>query len=49
MIEKGVSHLDQNEFVGENERRKRKYIKRERKGKEKWEEMRSNFYWSPAF
>ena len=35
VIEKGFSQLDQNEFVGENERRKRKDRKRERKEKEK--------------
>ena len=35
MIEKGVLHLDQNELVGENERRKRKNRKKikKRKGK----------------
>ena len=31
MIEKGVLHLDQNEFVGENEKMRRKDRKRERK------------------
>ena len=41
MIKKGVLHLDQNEFVGENEGRKR----RERKEKEK-ERKKGEFYWS---
>ena len=36
MIEKGVLHLDQNEFVGENERRKgnEKKKRKKRGGKE---------------
>ena len=51
MIEKGVLHLDQNEFMGEKEKRKekKKIERRERKEKEKGEERRSNFYWSPVF
>ena len=60
MIEKGVLHLDQNEFGGgerkENEKRNRKDRKKRKKRgrkrkkkKGKMEEMRSSFYWSPVF
>ena len=53
MTKKGVLHPDQNEFMGENEKIRRKDRKIEGKEKEKWEEKgeerRSSFYWSLVF
>ena len=44
MIEKGVLHLDQNEFSGRELKKERKKEGKRKKKKGKWEERRFSFY-----